>query len=329
MNIYDIADEAGVSISTVSRVLNNRSHVKPETRKKVEDILTKHNYTPSAIARGLVLKNMNTIGIITIDIRVPHYAATAYVLERELYKLGYNSILCNTGGNVESGADYIQMLNKKGVSGIILIGSVFQNKYIETSLIQKAYDLPFIVINSELRADNTYSVMLNHDQAVALCINHLKDRGYKELLFVQDAESFSGNRKAESFLRHMKKNGSVDPVNSVFKTIRGVEGGKAVIEEILASGTNFDAIIFGSDVTAVGGIQRLKEKKLRIPKDVAVIGWNNSEYSTAFSPALTTVDNQDEMLASISVKMLENLLSDVPVSKQIQVDSSLIFRETT
>lgn len=83
MNIYDIAKEAGVSISTVSRVMNHKGNVNPETRKKVEEILEKNNYTPSAIARGMVSKSMKTVSVLTVDIRVPHYARTAYTIERE------------------------------------------------------------------------------------------------------------------------------------------------------------------------------------------------------------------------------------------------------
>ena len=89
MNIYDIAKEAGVSISTVSRVMNHKGNVNPVTRKRVEEILEKNNYTPSAIARGMVSKSMKTVSVLTVDIRVPHYAKTAYTIEREFSRRGY------------------------------------------------------------------------------------------------------------------------------------------------------------------------------------------------------------------------------------------------
>ena len=96
MNIYDIAKEAGVSISTVSRVMNHKGNVNPETRKKVEEILEKNNYTPSAIARGMVSKSMKTVSVLTVDIRVPHYARTAYTIEREFSRRGYEVSLQQT-----------------------------------------------------------------------------------------------------------------------------------------------------------------------------------------------------------------------------------------
>jgi LacI family transcriptional regulator len=329
MNIYDIAKEAGVSISTVSRVLNNKPNVRLDTRKKVERVLEKHAYVPSSIARGLVSKSLDTVGILTIDIRVPHYAETAYILERELYKLGYNAILCNTGGKAENGIDYITTLMQTGVRGIILIGSVFQNKYIETSLIDSFSGIPFIVINSQLSADNIYSVMFNQKHGVALCLDHLAEKGHTDILYVQDAETFSGATKASAFIKLSEERGVADADRRLFKTIRGVVGGREVADRIVESKQRFSAIVFGDDISAIGGMQRLHELNYRIPDDVAVIGWNNTKSSTLCVPYLTTVDNQNEMIGVISVKLLENVLAGAKVSRNISIDSNLIVRDST
>ncbi|MDR2446820.1 MAG: LacI family transcriptional regulator [Treponema sp.] len=329
MNIYDIAKEAGVSISTVSRVLNNKTNVRADTRKKVELVLEKHNYAPSSIARGLVSKSLDTVGILTIDIRVPHYAETAYILERELYKLGYNAILCNTGGKPENGIDYITTLMQTGVRGIILIGSVFQNKYIETSLINSFSNVPFIVMNSQLHADNIYSVMFNQERGVALCLDHLAEKGHRDILYVQDAETFSGANKASAFIKLSEERGVADAASRLFKTSRGAVGGREVIDRIIESGQSFTAIVFGDDLTAIGGMQRLHELRFKIPDNVAIIGWNNTKSSTLCVPYLTTVDNQNEMIGVISVKLLENVLAGGKVSRNISIDSSLIVRDST
>jgi LacI family transcriptional regulator len=329
MNIYDIAKEAGVSISTVSRVLNNKTNVRADTRRKVEAVLEKHNYAPSSIARGLVSKSLDTVGILTIDIRVPHYAETAYILERELYKLGYNAILCNTGGKPENGIDYITTLMQTGVRGIILIGSVFQNKYIETSLLNSFSNVPFIVMNSLLHADNIYSVMFNQRHGVALCLDHLAEKGHTDILYVQDAETYSGSNKAASFIKLNEERGIADAADRLFKTERGAVGGREVIDRILESGRKFTAVVFGDDLTAIGGMQRLHELRYKIPDDVAIIGWNNTKSSTLCVPYLTTVDNQNEMIGVISVKLLENVLAGGKVSRNISIDSSLIVRDST
>ena len=101
MNIYDIAAEAGTSISTVSRVLNNKGNVNPKIRDRVEAVLKKYDYKPSAIARGMVSKTMKNIAILTVDVRVTHYARMIYVIEQENRNLGYNVSVCNRGGSIK------------------------------------------------------------------------------------------------------------------------------------------------------------------------------------------------------------------------------------
>ena len=125
MNIYDIAREAGVSITTVSRVINHREQVNAITRERVEKVLKAHNYKPNATARNLVTKSSRTVAVLTIDIREPHYARTAYTIERELSHRGYEAIICNTGGELKETERYLQSLMEKDVDGIIMVGSVF------------------------------------------------------------------------------------------------------------------------------------------------------------------------------------------------------------
>ena len=127
MNIYDIAKEASVSIATVSRVLNGSNRVRDITRQKVEAVLNKYNYIPSAIARGMMTNSMKTIGIVTIDIRGLYYANVSYSIEQALSILGYNTILCNTGYDPEQKIRYLQMLAEKKVDSIIMVGSVFKD----------------------------------------------------------------------------------------------------------------------------------------------------------------------------------------------------------
>ena len=101
MNIYDIAAEAGVSISTVSRVMNKKGNVNPEMKRRIEEVLKKYDYKPSAIARGMVSKTMKTIAILTVDLRIPQHAKQVYIIEREFIQKGYNVMVCNTGGKIE------------------------------------------------------------------------------------------------------------------------------------------------------------------------------------------------------------------------------------
>ena len=129
MNIYDIAREAGVSIATVSRVLNHKDTVRADTRAKVEKVLKRCNYAPSAIAQGMVSKSLHTVAVLTVDIRDSHYARTAYTIEREFGRRGYEVILCNTGGDRAETLRTLQAVAQKQVDGLILLGAYLYGEY--------------------------------------------------------------------------------------------------------------------------------------------------------------------------------------------------------
>ena len=150
MNIYDIAREAGVSISTVSRVINNKSRVSQDTIEKVRRVMEENNYSPSPVARGLVNKSLKTIGIVTADIRGQHYASVAYNILEELNTLGYNCLFCNAGYTEETQERNIRMMVQNCIDGVIFIGSTFQTEFIKDMIMRYISQLPVIMVNSNL-----------------------------------------------------------------------------------------------------------------------------------------------------------------------------------
>ena len=233
MNIYDIAKEAGVSIATVSRVLNNKGTVSAATRARVEAILKQNNYTPSAIARGMVSKSMRTVAVLTVDIRVPHYARTAYTIEREFSRRGYEVILCNTGGDRAETLRYLQAVNQKQVDGIVLVGSVFDTICQGAEMEKLLSGVPVVLANGKLDLPNAYSVTVDDKYGVSLAVEHLVARGRKSIYYM------------------------------------------------LRAG-------------------------LRVPEQVAVVGFNNSDYAHLCEPVLTSVDNKPEQVALLCVQLLES-----------------------
>ena len=134
MTIYDIAKEAGVSASTVSRVVNHKPGVNAETKRRIQELLDKYDYAPNETARGLVMQNNRMIGVLIRDIRNLHYTAGAYIVEQEYLKQGYHSIFLNTGGSFEAQAEAIRSLKQRRVAGAVLIGSAFQNEAVENAV---------------------------------------------------------------------------------------------------------------------------------------------------------------------------------------------------
>ena len=161
MTIYDISEKAGVSIATVSRVLNGSSNVSEKTKQKVLDVINQCEYTPNAFARGLGLNTMKTIGIMCADSSDLYLAKAIYYIEQKLRGNGYDSILCCTGYDLENKKSCMNLLITKKVDGIILVGSNFvydkdtENRYI----LDAASQVPVMLLNAALEAPNVYSIL--------------------------------------------------------------------------------------------------------------------------------------------------------------------------
>lgn len=311
MNIYDIAREAGVSIATVSRVINNKGTVSENTRAKVEAVLEKSGYTPSAIARGMVSKSLKTVAVLTIDIRVPHYAQQAYTIEQEFSRRGYEVILCNTGGGVEATIRYLRAVMEKQVDGIILVGSIFssigQDQQVE-ALLRNA---PVVLSNGRLNLPNASSVCLDDEAGAALAVEHMVAKGKKNLWYVRDLPTAGAAAKQDGFLKACARCGN-QVCGRVIKTEFSVEGGKRAVLDLLSRCCDFDGIICGEDETAVGVVKGLLSAGLRIPEDVVVSGYNNSTYASMCDPRLTSIDNKPEQVAHMCVQLLEEMMAGEP-----------------
>ena len=167
MNIYDVSKKAGVSIATVSRVINGNNNVSEKTKQKVLTVMKEIGYTPNVFARGLGLNTMKTIGIMCTDSSDVYLANAVYYLERELRSNGYDAILCCTGNELSTKKDYLELLLSKRVDAVILVGSKFletraaDNKYI----IEAAEKLPIMLVNGYLDAPNIYGTLCDDENA--------------------------------------------------------------------------------------------------------------------------------------------------------------------
>lgn len=326
MNIYDVAKEAGVSITTVSRMINNKGYVSEKTRKKIQEVLDKHEYQPSAIARGLATGSMKTVAIVVVDVRVPHYALTSYIMEQQLSELGYMVLVCNTGEDKEECRKYLHILAERKVDGIILVGSVF-SRLCDDDTLNLLADIPIVMANGKIDRPNIYSVFVDEAYGMELAVHHMYERGRRKIAYVKDKDTESAERKREGFLREMKKLGYSTSEKDVYHTPYGLEGGAKVAKILMEKG--YDAAVFGEDLTAVGAMNAWIRMGVRIPEDMALSGCNNSEYSYICNPLLTTVNNKGEVLSELTVQLLRDVVSKKKELATLVVLPELVVRETT
>ena len=329
MNIYDIAKEAGVSISTVSRVLNKKGNVNAETQQKVEEVLSRHQYVPSAIARGMTGRSLRTVAILTVDIRVPHYARTAYTIEREFSRRGYDVTLCNTGGEAEETVRYLRSMLEKHVDGIVLVGSIFNTLGREPEIKSMLKAVPVVLANGKLELPNSYSVLVDDLYGVGLSVRHLYDEGRRELYYLKDMDTDSAREKCKGFLEAAERYGIARPKKRVIETAPSIDGGIAAVRKLLQKGAVFDAIVCGEDITAVGALKGLLQAGIKVPEQVAVTGYNNSAYAQICQPKLTTVDNKPELVAMLCVQLLSSLIEKTDVYSSGVIQPELVIGDTS
>ncbi|MCB7319251.1 LacI family DNA-binding transcriptional regulator [Lacrimispora sp. 210928-DFI.3.58] len=329
MNIYDIAKEAGVSISTVSRVMNNKGNVNPATREKVEEILARNSYVPSAIARGMMSKSLNKVAVLTVDIRVPHYARTAYTIEREFSRRGYEVSLCNTGGELQETVKYLRAALEKQVDGIVLVGSVFNTICRDPEIEGLLRTTPTVLANGKLELPNSYSVLVDDKYGIGLAVDHLVRKGHREIYYLKDMDTVSARLKCEGFLNSLGRYGIKDAKKRVVNTAMSIEGGMKAVEQLLRKGNTFTAVVCGEDVTAAGAVKALLHAGLRVPEDVAVTGYNNSEYARICEPRLTTIDNKPELVAMLCVQLLTSLIEKTEAYSSCTIQPELVEGQTT
>lgn len=330
MTIYDIAREAGVAASTVSRVINNKPGIRAETRQRVEELLKKYHFTPDAAARGLVMQSTRMVGILIEDIRVVHHVNSAFVIEQELTRRGYCCIIMGTGQEEERKAEYIQILEQRRVEGVILMGSMFGTEKVKKSIQKYLRGIPVVIVNGYLDLPNVSGVLVDEDRGVQRCVELLAGKGRERIAFVLDTPSPANSRKQQGYcdgIRQTGANGGEPWIYAVEEA--SVKGGYDVTVRILKERPQIQGIIYSVDRIAVGGIRAAYDQGRRVPEDLALVGVDNTVYGEICMPKLTTLDNKLQELSEAAADMLREGLEGNIQNRLQEMCSEIIEREST
>lgn len=334
MNIYDIAKKAGVSIATVSRVMNETSYVRDKTRKKVLDVVNEYGYTPNAFARGIVMGSMSIIGIMCADSSDPYIASGVYYLQQELRNNNYDALLCCTGYALEDKQKYMKLLLSKKIDAIILVGSNFieagntKNQYIRDA----ANEVPILIINGALDGDNIYCTLGNDRHAITAATKAMKQSGHTKIMYLYNAKSYSGKEKLSGYLDAMEADSSAAAVkkNDYIKFFNGsIPEVSQYLTSLYKKGLAFDGIITSDDNLAIGAIKYAFNNGIRVPDELSIIGYNNSILCQCSTPELTSIDHRLETLCKHSISTLMGVLHGMNVPLKTYFSAEIIKRGTT
>lgn len=333
MNIYDISEKAGVSIATVSRVLNGNSNVSEKTKEKVLAIMDEYGYTPNAFARGLTANTMHTVGIMCPDSSDPYLAQAIYYLEQNLRTCGYDVLLCCTGYELADKQKYMQLLLAKNVDGIILVSSTFissipeDNAYIK----QASEKVPIIILNASLESPNVYSVCCNDERATEEATLQLIQNGRKRILFLYSSQSYSCLKKCAGYKKAIASCGiqADKELLQYCADANSISGIKSFMKKLNEKGIVYDAVVTIDDKLAVGVVKYAKEMNIAIPSALEIVGYNNSTLAECCEPELTSVDSKPVTLCKQCSDALIAVLSGEAFPNQSVFTAELIKRGTT
>lgn len=326
VTIKEIAEMAGVSRTTVSRVLNNSGYVSEDARKRVEKVIEETGYVPSEQAKSLRTKKTKVIGVIlpTIQTETPSRIVTG--VGKELSKNGYQILLANTNLDKQKEVDYLDLLRLRQVDGIILIATNTEPKLMEKI---KEIKVPVVIVGQE--AEDMMYVTYDDYHAAFDLTSLFIERGHQNIAFigVDETDRAVGHLRKKGFLDAMESNGlMVDPEwmqTGVFDIDSGHDAMKSILEKSTKKPT---ATIAVTDRLAIGAMSYLKEKGVRIPEQMALAGFGASEIAKYLEPPLTTVDYQNEKAGEQAAKQLLAKIESKNYQKQIILDYRLIIRKS-
>lgn len=331
MNIYDISQKAGVSIATVSRVLNGSEKVSEKTRKKVLAVMEENSYTPNAFARSLGLNSMHTVGILCSDSSDVYQAQAIYYLERELRKNSYASMLCCTGYELLEKQSYLNLLLSRNVDAVLLIGSHFienspeENRYI----LEAASKTPVFILNGELKGDNIYSILCDDYMALKDMTDLVFARGSESPIYLYRTLNYSGQKKIQGFLDSCAEHGLDISQKNAFSAPGDLHKACSILEQLDADGISFDCVLAADDELATGAVKYALKKHLRVPEDFQVTGYNNSVLAACSTPEITTIDNRVEYMCVTAVsQMMQVFQKEIPPSRTM-FSGNIVKKQTT
>lgn len=334
MTIYDISEKAGVSIATVSRVLNGSRNVSEKTKKRVLDVINQYEYTPNAFARGLGLNTMKTIGIMCADSSDLYLAKAIYHIEQKLRANGYDSILCCTGYELETKIASMNLLITKKVDGIILVGSNFiyerdaDNKYIADAATQ----VPVMLLNADLDIPNVYSVVSDDFTSMYEATLQMISTGVKDIVYFYNSTSYSGKHKLAGYRAAMEEKKLLTGANLLqfyHGSHEDIPAMTAQLKRLHEKGLSFHGVIAADDTLALAAVKYARSMNYRIPEEFSVLGYNNSLLADCCEPEITSIDNKLETLCQHLITTLLGVLGGKEMPKKTIFSGEIVKRGTT
>jgi LacI family transcriptional regulator len=328
-DIIDVAREAGVSIATVSRVINNIPVVKEETRRKVLAVLEKTNYRVNAVAKNLRTRKTNNIGIIYTSVMMAFYNIISKGVEDRANANNYSVFFCNSGDDSRQERDYLSVLHEKRVDGIILSPTGQNIEQIGRII---AFGIPVCIIDRIVDGISCDMVTVNNREATRRAVEHLIGRGYDRIGFIAGPDERSNARmRHQGYVDALEMSGRIIDEKLIFHgdfTFQsGYEGTLNLLER-----EKMDALFVANERMGGGALKALDERKIVIGRDLGFVMWDDPFWTTLIKPNITAVSQPVYTIGTTAADLLfkridgENEYDSGPVKVTLEAD--LVIRES-
>lgn len=305
INIKTVAQHAGVSTSTVSRVISGKSYVKEQTRQCVLRAVQELNYSPNALAKSLKMGSTNTIALMVPTIENEIFPIITRGVEDTARKNGFTVILCNTYEDIEIEKDYINKLRTRWIDGFIVCSMLPDSDHIR----QLHADGFPVVLTARYYDDSIDAVVIDNYRAAYDAVCYLIKTGHKRIAIAMGRREISiYQKRLEGYLDALKANNMAVDENLIIDETNGTNSFYYLTQNMLKRGVKPDAVFATSDPKAIVVIRAIKDLGLRIPEDISVLGFDNIEISALIDPPLSTVSQPFYDMGVLAAKKLINMI---------------------
>ncbi|WNF39053.1 LacI family DNA-binding transcriptional regulator [Bacillaceae bacterium IKA-2] len=325
ITIKDVAKLAGVAISTASIALNGKDKVSEETKRKVFAAAKQLNYQKNGAAMDLKRSSTKTIALILKDLSGPFYSELIKGVQEVTIANGYDLIACSSLGGSDSTA--VKFLREKRVDGVIVLANNISDKIIKTS---QREGFPIVLLDRLLEGDYLLNVLVDNEQGGYLATKYLLDQGHRKVSFISGSSgSYDNKMRLEGYKRALKEQGV--PYEAKWNTSGNFtrDGGYSATKTLIIQGDLPTAIFYANDEMAIGGMKAFKEKDIKVPTDISVIGFDDIQIAEYVTPALTTIRQPKYEMGTLASHILFQVLDEKQLIKRnYQLSTEIIIRES-
>lgn len=331
ITLKKLALDLELSISTVSRALNDHSDISNETKDRVKAYANKVKYVPNLFAKGFRSHKSNIIGVIipNIEHRFTSTLLRGIISASELN--GYKVIICESFNSDARQSELLETMIQFGVDGVLL--SLTKKTKNVDEILEMMKHIPLILFDRISNKVPCTQIIIDDEDAAFQAVEHLINTGKKRIAIIKESDSSNvSERRYQGYLRALRKhNIEVDDSLILSSEDLSIEEGKRQTKILLSLQNRPDAVFTIIDEAGIGVINQLRKSKVKIPEEIAVVGFSNSTFSTIIKPKLSSIDQPGNRIGEVAVKyLIEEIKTDSPVNyKTIEIKTNLIVRKSS